>query len=173
MQTVKTALKVGFFGFLLSGCTSIQPCLVKPNKNEPVLIRVTKGSDGVPVVTPELAVVLPDQEVIFMGKTDFKLHFVGLSPIDLKANGKKSFSSKNDDVIFKTIGKYVQSEFEEASASANRVALKESQTNESTALSKVNLEKKWPKRGKNYVDIYYMVEIDGVILDPRFRRADE
>lgn len=148
-------------------------CLITPNADEPALVRITKGPDGMPQVTPELVVVLPEQEVIFMSRSEFKLHFIGLSPVNFSPRGKKDFESENGEVIIPG------SPFPKEPTSAKTVGstafindiLKEDGT-EKFAKTASDLRPKLPVVREDYIILHYNVEIDGVILDPRFKKVD-
>lgn len=155
--------------FVIAGCSNIKECPSGLNISEPVLLRVTKGSDGVPKVTPEEFYALPGQEVIFIGKEEFSVLFIGISPTDPKSGkGERLFKSKDRDVELKISKEFEH--FKESDLPDQREYLESYRTDKSMKSIAPDLEelrKKLPKVTKKYVTVNYAVEIDGIILDPK------
>ncbi|WP_339066818.1 hypothetical protein [Teredinibacter turnerae] len=168
---IKFALGFAAILVLLTGCTCPRVCMVPPNTDEPALVRITTDETGMPRATPREVVVYPNQEVIFMSTEEFSLHFIGLSPVTLTRRGVKDFESNNGEVIIPAADPVI-SDDEIADARSDE-SIKEILANKDLyGITEDTVQAKLPVRQQNSVTINYTVEINGKILDPRFRRVD-
>lgn len=139
--------------------------------NQPVLVRITKDSEGIPQVSLDLIQVVPGQQVIFMGAEAFSLHFIGVSPEDLKARGKLSFQSENNQVVLTVSPTVKTSDFRlDFDRYVKRV--KDSDSLALLAPSEQVLRTKKPIVADRSVELFYSVEIGGKILDPQYKIID-
>ncbi|WP_018013348.1 hypothetical protein [Teredinibacter turnerae] len=147
----------------------------RPDRPKRIRVPITQEDDGSPFlgVEDDIVLIKEGDELIFEGspESEFDIHFIGRSPVDLSPRGKKYFSSENGKIIIQTDPDAQRTRRKELECDRSHRICQDDHAHE--ARRKKILAHKRPRRTATGVQLFFDVIIDGIVLDPRLNIDDD
>lgn len=155
--------------------TNTAPPTKPPRRPRRVKVIIKQEEDGSPHldIDDDIVAIKEGDELIFEGhpKSEFDIHFIGRSPVDLSRRGPKYFSSTNGKVSIQTRPGAHRSQRKEFDCDSDHAICRPERAQD--AQRKKILAHKRPRRTADGVELFFDVIIDGIVLDPKLNIGED